>query len=164
MSTKSPDGFERPDGFGPGSVWVDRVATRQLIGFNQRGVAIPIGMEDGRVSPGELLKLALIGCAGMSLDHSAARRLGDDFAMRIFAHGTADEQEDRYLEFNEQIQLELGQLSDSERTALAAVLDRVIDAACTVKRTVQPGAPVKHTIIDADQPNTSAAGEREETK
>ena len=50
MSVHSPETFERPEGFGPGSVWVDRVATRQFVGRTQSGVEIPIGLEDGRVS------------------------------------------------------------------------------------------------------------------
>lgn len=161
VNVKSPESFERPDSFGEGTVWVDRVATRQLVGYNQRGVEIPIGMEQGRVSPGELLKLALIGCAGMSMDHSTARRLGPDFAMRIFAHGLADAAEDRYFRIDEEIQLDIDHLSDEERAALATVIDRVIDAACTVKRTVVPGAEVHHTFIDAAGQGSDAGTEAE---
>ena len=41
----------------------DRVGHRQLVGRNQRGVEIPIGEGEGRITPGELLKIALLGCA-----------------------------------------------------------------------------------------------------
>lgn len=149
MNVKSPEGFERPEQWGPGTVWVDRVATRQFVGHNRRGVEIPIGMEAGQVSPGELLKLALIGCAGMSMDHAVARRLGEDFAARLYAFGLADKDEDRYFEIKEGIQLELDELSDAERASLASIIDRVVSAACTVKRTVEPGAKVHHAVIDS---------------
>lgn len=161
MSVHSPETFERPEGFGPGSVWVDRVATRQFVGRTQSGVEIPIGLEDGRVSPGELLKLALIGCAGMSMDHAATRRLGEDFAARLYAHGTSDAEDDRYHEIDETIQLDLSGLDDREREKLAAVIDRVIDAACTIQRTVVPGAEVRHTITDAGRPSGTASDEEE---
>ena len=66
MPTVPDDSFERPDAYGPGSVWADRVSERSLVGRNQRGVEIPIGMGEGEISPGELLKIALIG---LSLIH-----------------------------------------------------------------------------------------------
>ena len=161
MSVHSPESFELPEDFGPGSVWVDRVATRQYVGHTQSGVEIPIGLEEGRVSPGELLKLALIGCAGMSMDHSVARRLGEDFAARLYAHGTSDEKDDRYHEIDETIQLDLSGLEEREREKLAAVIDRVIDAACTIQRTVVPGAEVRHTITDAHSAGAAASHEEE---
>lgn len=161
MSVHSPETFERPEGFGPGSVWVDRVATRQFVGRTQSGVEIPIGLEDGRVSPGELLKLALIGCAGMSMDHAVARRLGEDFAARLYAHGTSEEKDDRYHVIDESIQLDLSGLDEREREKLASVIDHVIDAACTIQRTVVPGAEVRHTISDAGEPEAAASHEEE---
>ena len=146
---KSSESFERPEHWDASSVWAERSSTRSLVGYNQRGVSIRIGKGEGEISPGELLKLALIGCAGMSLDHPTSRRLGEDFALRIYAHGAADPHQDRYLAISEQIQLDMDGLDEHERGALAAVIERAIDAACTVKRTVEPGVPVEHSIIDA---------------
>lgn len=160
MSITSPEHFTRPQEFAEGTVWVDRVASRQLVGYNQRGVEIPIGMEEGRISPGELLKLALAGCAGMSLDHSAARRLGENFAMRIFAHGLADPEEDRYFEIIEQIQLEIESLTPQERRVLTSVIDRAIDAACTIQRTLKPGAEVSHTYLASDGTSATVLEDR----
>ena len=97
MTSVPDDRFELPENVGPGSVWADRTGPRTLLGRNQRGVEIPIGHGEGEINPGELLKLALIGCAGMSSDVNLARRLGDEFPMRLWAHGTADEGENRYL-------------------------------------------------------------------
>lgn len=144
------DAFPLPEGFGPGSVWADRVAERTLVGRNQRGVEIRIGHGEGEINPGELLKLALIGCAGMTADIPIARRLGEDFPMRLFAHGTSDETENRYLEVREEIQLDTSALSATELERLRTVIDRSIEAGCTVERTVVPGTPVHHTLLDAD--------------
>lgn len=142
--------FPLPDEFGEGSVWVDRVGERSLVGRNRRGVEIPIGKGEGQVDPGELLKIALIGCAGMSMDIPTSRRLGEDFALRLWAHGTSDETSNRYEAIHEQIQLDLDGLSADELRRLRAVIDRSIEASCTVQRTVVPGVGVDHEILGLD--------------
>ncbi|UEJ83101.1 osmotically inducible protein C [Brachybacterium halotolerans subsp. kimchii] len=142
--------FPLPDEFGEGSVWVDRVGERSLVGRNRRGVEIPIGKGEGQVDPGELLKIALIGCAGMSMDIPTSRRLGEDFALRLWAHGTSDEGSNRYEAIHEQIQLDLDGLSADELRRLRAVIDRSIEASCTVQRTVVPGVGVDHEILGLD--------------
>ena len=120
MPSLPDDRFPLPEDFGPGSVWADRTGHRTLVGRTQRGVEIPIGHGEGEVSPGELLKLALIGCAGMSSDVNLARRLGEDFEARLWAHGTSDEAENRYL------------------------------SGCTVERSVVPGVEVTHRVLGAE--------------
>ena len=68
---------------GPGSVSVTRTGSRTYEGMNERGSTVRIGPADaeGHFTPGELLKLALVGCTGMSSDRVAAqaarRRLRD---------------------------------------------------------------------------------------
>lgn len=152
MTVLPDDRFPLPDDFGPGSVWADRVGHRSLIGCTQKGIEIPIGHGDDEVSPGELLKLALIGCAGMSSDHALGRRLGDDYDTRLWAHGLSDPEENRYVSLVEEIQLDLGDLSDEEARVIASVFRRAVAAGCTVERTVVPGAPVEHRILDLDTP------------
>ncbi|MGP9536866.1 OsmC family protein [Brachybacterium sp. AOP43-C2-M15] len=149
------DGFALPENVGPGSVWADRTGPRSLTGRNQRGVEIPIGKGEGEIDPGELLKLALIGCAGMSSDVNLSRRLGDDFALRLWAHGTADETENRYTAVAEEVQLPLEGLSEQEIAAVVKVFGRAVAAGCTVERTVVPGTPVTHRILGAEQESPS---------
>ncbi|MCT2295625.1 osmotically inducible protein C [Brachybacterium muris] len=151
MPTAPDDRFELPEAFGPGSVWADRVAERTLVGRNQRGVEIRIGHGEGEINPGELLKLALIGCAGMSSDIPLGRRLGEDFDMRLWAHGTADQEQDRYLSIAEEVQLDLERLSQDEVKRVVTVFGRAVAAACTVERTIVPGVEVTHTILGQDQ-------------
>lgn len=147
--------FPTPEQAGPGSVWADRTGHRTLVGSNQRGVEIPIGKGEGEISPGELLKLALIGCAGMTADINLARRLGDDFEMRLWAHAEPDESENRYRSIAEQVQLPLEGLTEAEIASVVKVFDRAVTVGCTVERTVVPGVDVTHTVLAAEQPAAS---------
>lgn len=148
--TATPDTtFDVPSRFGAGSVWVDRTGTRELTGRTQGGVEIPIGEGEGRVTPGELLKLALIGCAGMSSDFTISRRLGADFPMRIFAHGLSDVQSNRYESVDEQLQLDLSSLSEQEAEHLRRLIRSAIGVGCTVERTLGEPAEISHAIDHA---------------
>lgn len=163
MPVTPDDRFETPEAFGPGSVWADRTGPRTLIGRNQRGVEIPIGKGEGEIDPGELLKLALIGCAGMSSDVNLARRLGDDFPLRLWAHGQSDPDQNRYERIVEQVQLDLEGLTETEAAAVVKVFSRAVAAGCTVERSVVPGLEVSHEILG--QPSApSAAGASEEPR
>ena len=150
MPSLPDDRFPLPEDFGPGSVWADRTGHRTLVGRTQRGVEIPIGHGEGEVSPGELLKLALIGCAGMSSDVNLARRLGEDFEARLWAHGTSDEVENRYLSIAEEVQLPLEGLTEQEIAAVVKVFGRAVAAGCTVERSVVPGVEVTHRVLGAE--------------
>lgn len=165
MPSVPDDRFELPENFGPGSVWADRTGERTLVGRNQRGVEIPIGHGEGQINPGELLKLALIGCADMSSDVNLARRLGQDFDMRLWAHGTSDEAQNRYLRIAEEVQLPLEGLTAEEIATVVKVFGRAVAAGCTVERTVVPGAEVTHRILGAQEldgaPEQNGAQEHE---
>ncbi len=150
MSVQPDDTFDLPEAFGPGSVWADRVGHRSLIGCTQKGVEIPIGHGEGEASPGELLKLALIGCAGMTSDQALSRRLGDDYKARFWAHGLSDAEDNRYHRIEQDVQLELDGLDEKALRTLAAVFARAVAAGCTVERTVVPGAEVVHRILGID--------------
>ena len=151
MPSLPDDRFPLPEDFGPGSVWADRTGHRTLVGRTQRGVEIPIGHGEGEINPGELLKLALIGCAGMSSDVNLARRLGDEFPMRLWAHGTADEEENRYLTIAEEVQLPLEELTAEEIATVVKVFGRAVAAGCTVERSVVPGLEVAHRVLGAEE-------------
>lgn len=150
MPTSPDDTFPLPANVDERSVWADRSGHRSLIGRNQRGVQIPIGKGEGEISPGELLKLALIGCAGMTSDIPLARRLGEDFAMRLWAHGLADSDENRYTAIREEVQLSLEDRDEAAIQQIVTVFERAVAAGCTVERTVVPGAEVTHTVLQAD--------------
>lgn len=133
---------------GPGSVSVTRTGARTYEGMNERGSTVPIGPADaeGHFTPGELLKLALIACAGMSSDRVAARRLGDDYAITIWAHGRSDHDENRYRRIDEELLVDLSGLEPDERTKLVAIMEKAIERGCTVARSIEGSVELRTTI------------------
>jgi uncharacterized OsmC-like protein len=131
----------------PGSVSVTRTGSRTYEGMNERGSTVRIGPveAEGHFTPGELLKLALAGCAGMSADKVAARRLGDDFEMTVWAHGTS-EPDNRYDRVEEELLVDLSMLDAAERAKLIEIMVKAIDRACTVARSVHGSIDLATTI------------------
>lgn len=132
----------------PGSVSVVRTGSRTFEGMNERGSTVRIGPADaeGHFTPGELLKLALVGCAGMSADRVAARRLGDDFAMTVWAHGKSDHGENRYRRIEEEVLVDLSGLEPEERQQLIDIMRKAIERGCTVARSVEGSIDLETTI------------------
>lgn len=131
-----------------GSVSATRTGPRTYLGRTERGDTVQIGPADvpGHITPGELLKLALAGCAGMSSDRVLARRLGDDYKTTIWAHGQSDEKEERYFAIDEEILLDLDGLSEEELAKLLAVVRASIDRSCTVARSVKDSIALSKTV------------------
>jgi uncharacterized OsmC-like protein len=127
-------------------LWAERVGSRCYTGYNSRGAQVRIGpVEAGDVfTPGELLKLALAGCAGMSADHSLARRLGTDVAVTV--HVSGPNQDERYPELREEIVVDLSTLDPDEQDRVMTVIRRAVDRNCTVGRTLETGATVDLVI------------------
>ena len=98
-------------------------------------------------TPGELLKIALAGCAGMSADHSIARRLGPDVTVTVRVAGP--NQDERYPELHEELVVDLSSLEAADRDRVLTVIRRAIDRNCTVERTLVAGASVNLSINDA---------------
>ena len=109
-----------------------------------------IGSEDvdGVFTPGELLKIALAACSGMSSDLPLARRLGDDYKAVIKVSGAADREQERYPLLEETLELDLSSLADDEKERLLVVVNRAIDQVCTVGRTLKSGTTVNFEVSD----------------
>ena len=135
------------DRIAPGSVSVARTGPRTYQGMNERGSTVLIGPveAEGHFTPGELLKLALAGCAGMSADTVAARRLGDDFEMTVWAHGSSRDG-NRYRRIDEELLVDLSALEPEERTKLIEIMVKAIDRGCTVARSVEDAIDLDTTI------------------
>lgn len=125
-------------------LWVERNGTRTYTGFSGRGARVEIGPASaGAVfTPGELLKVALAACAGMSSDSAFARRLGDDYAVTIRVEDPKLMAEDRYPVLTEKFEIDLSVLDDADRERLLIIAQRSIDKTCTVGRTLKAGADV----------------------
>ncbi|HNM11452.1 MAG TPA: OsmC family protein [Mycobacterium sp.] len=131
-------------------LWVERTGIRRYTGRSTRGAEVLIGSEDdeGVFTPGELLKIALAGCSGLSSDQPLRRRLGDDYRAVIKVSGPADREQERYPLLEENLELDLSGLSAADIERLLIVVNRAIDQACTVGRTLKAGTTVTFEVTD----------------
>lgn len=131
-------------------LWVERTGTRRYTGYSSRGAQVLVGSEDidGVFTPGELMKIALAACSGMSSDQPLARRLGDDYQAVIKVSGAADRDQERYPLLEETLELDLSGLAADEKERLLLVVDRAIDLVCTVGRTLKSGTAVNVEVTD----------------
>jgi uncharacterized OsmC-like protein len=134
-------------------LWVERTGIRRYTGRSSRGAEVLIGSEtdEGVFTPGELLKIALAGCSGLSSDQPLRRRLGDDYPAVIRVSGPADRDEERYPRLEETLQIDLSGLSSEETERLLLVVNRAIDQVCTVGRTLKAGAEISFEVADTGQ-------------
>jgi uncharacterized OsmC-like protein len=131
-------------------LWVERTGTRRYTGYSSGGAQVVIGSEEveGVFTPGELLKIALAACSGMSSDQPLARRLGDDYKTVIRVSGVADREQERYPLLEETLEVDLSSLSEDEKERLLVVVSRAIEQVCTVGRTLKSGTRVNFEITD----------------
>ncbi|OCB16112.1 hypothetical protein A5717_04735 [Mycolicibacterium porcinum] len=129
-------------------LWVDRTGVRRYVGRSSRGAEVLVGSEDveGVFTPGELMKIALAACSGMSSDQPLRRRLGDDYPATIRVSGPADREQERYPLLEEKLEIDVSALSESEVARLLTVVERAIDQVCTVGRTLKSGTEVKFEV------------------
>ena len=132
-------------------LWVERTGVRRYTGRSARGAEVLVGSEDvaGVFTPGELMKIALAACSGMSSDAPLRHRLGDDYKATVKVSGPADRQQERYPLLEEKLEVDLSGLSDDEVARLRIVVQRAIDQVCTVGRTLKSGTKVTFEVGDA---------------
>ncbi|MBF6296484.1 OsmC family protein [Nocardia amamiensis] len=128
----------------PTTLWVERTGTRAYTGRSSRGAEVLIGSQGvpGVFTPGELLKIALAACSGLSADFALSRKLGDSFDATIRVSGDADRENEVYPQLDEVFELDLSELDDEARERLLVTVQRAIDKVCTVGRTLKAGSKV----------------------
>ena len=131
-------------------LWVERTGVRRYTGHSARGAEVLVASEDveGAFTPGELMKIALAACSGLSSDQPLRRRLGDDYQATIRVSGPADREQERYPLLEELLEVDLSGLSDDDVTRLLTVVERAIDQVCTVGRTLKAGTKVTFGVKD----------------
>lgn len=136
-------------------LWVERTGIRRYTGRSDRGAEVLIGSEtdDGVFTPGELLKIALAGCSGLSSDQPLRRRLGDGYAATIRVSGQANRDEERYPHLRETLEVDLTGMSDEERERLMVVVGRAVEQVCTVGRTLKAGTRITFEVSGTDRPS-----------
>ena len=129
-------------------LWVERTGSRRYTGYSSRGAQVLVCSEDvdGVFTPGELLKIALAACSGMSSDQPLARRLGDDYKAVVKVSGDADRDQERYPLLEDTLELDLSGMSDEEKERLLVVVNRAVDLVCTVGRTLKSGTTVNFEV------------------
>lgn len=129
-------------------LWVERTGVRRYTGRSSRGAEVLIGSvtDEGVFTPGELMKIALAGCSGLSSDQPLRHRLGDDYQAVIRVSGDADRDAERYPRLQESLEVDLSSLTPQELDRLLIVVNRAIDQACTVGRTLKAGAEISFDI------------------
>ncbi|AZI59329.1 OsmC family peroxiredoxin [Nakamurella antarctica] len=133
------------------ALWIERTGTGTYTGYNGRGASVLIGQVGGAgsFSPGELLKISLAGCTGLTVDAVLARRIGDNYAARIDVSGAKDAPSDTYPEITEEFALDLSALAESDRATLLKILHRAVEEHCTIGRTVTRGAKVTLSVVSS---------------
>ncbi len=133
-------------------LWVERTGTRRYTGYSSRGAQVLVGAEDvdGVFTPGELLKVALAACTGMSSDQPLAHRLGDDYKAVVRVSGAADRDQEIYPLLSETLELDLSGLSEDDKGRLLVVLNRAVDLVCTVGRTLKSGTKVDFKVASVE--------------
>lgn len=131
-------------------LWVERTGVRRYTGRSSRGAEVLIGSEtdEGVFTPGELLKIALAGCSGLSSDHPLRRRLGDDYPAVIRVSGPADREQERYPLLAETLEIDLSGLSAQDKERLLLIVTRAIDQVCTVGRTLKSGTQITFDVTE----------------
>ena len=132
-------------------LWVERTGTRRYTGKSSRGAEVLMGdaSYDGVFTPGELLKIALAGCTGMSTDVPLSRRLGDDYDATVRVSGDADREAERYPHLDETLEIDLSELDPEAAARLLVVVERAVEKVCTVGRTLKAGTEIALTIESA---------------
>jgi uncharacterized OsmC-like protein len=131
-------------------LWVERTGVRRYTGHSSRGAEVLVGSEDvdGVFTPGELMKIALAACSGMSSDSPLARRLGDDYQATVRVSGDADREQEVYPLLVEALEVDLSGLDNAEKARVLTVVERAIDQVCTVGRTLKSGTKISFQVVD----------------
>ena len=123
-------------------LWVERTGVRRYTGHSSRGAQVLVGSEDvdGVFTPGELMKIALAACSGMTSDQPLARRLGDDYQATVRVSGAADREQETVSAAGRDARGRPVGLDDAEKARAAhGRVKRAVDQVCTVGRTLKSG-------------------------
>ncbi|MFC4602269.1 OsmC family protein [Rhodococcus kronopolitis] len=139
---------QTPDTTAGTELWVERTGTRRYTGRSSRGAEVLIGAEsvDGVFTPGELLKIALAACTGMSSDTPLARRLGENYDATVRVSGAADRENEVYPRLDEVLEVDLSELDADAQERLLTVVLKSVDKVCTVGRTLKTGTVVNLSV------------------
>lgn len=73
---------------------------------------------------------------------------GDDYQAVVKVSGAADRDQERYPLIEETMELDLSGLTEDEKERLLVVINRAVELACTVGRTLKSGTTVNLEVVD----------------
>ena len=116
--------------------------------FSDDGAHIKFGKDRGQFTPGDLMKVALAGCAALSSQFAIEHTLGEGKGAKIAVDGTYDPENDAYTGFEEQVVIDASDagLSEEDADKLKERVTRHIDKGCTVKHTYVQETPVRMNV------------------
>lgn len=123
--------------------------------FSDDGSEIRFGHKEGLFNPGDLMKIALAGCAALSSQHAIKHTLGTNDTTSITVEGEFDEENNSYTSFHEHISVDASEteLAGEEVKKFEERIRRHIDKACTVAHTYHRKTPTDLTVeIKTEQP------------
>ena len=129
-------------------LWVERNKDGSWDASSDDGAHIKFGNDRGQFTPGDLMKIALAGCAALSSQFAIEHTLGEGKGATIVVDGTYDADDDAYLNFHEQLVVDASDasLSDEEADKLKERIVRHVDKGCTVKHTYLQETPVRMDV------------------
>ena len=129
-------------------LWVERNKDGSWDAFSDDGAHIKFGKGRGVFTPGDLMKIALAGCAALASQFAIEHTLGDGKGARIVVDGTYDADSDAYIKFNEQVVVDAtdAKLSEEDADKLKERVTRHIEKGCTVKHTYVQETPVRMDV------------------
>lgn len=129
-------------------LWVERNKDGSWDAFSDDGAHIKFGKGRGVFTPGDLMKIALAGCAALSSQFAIEHTLGDGKGAKIVVDGTYDADSDAYINFNEQVVMDAtdAKLSEEDANKLKERVTRHIEKGCTVKHTYVQETPVRMDV------------------
>ena len=129
-------------------LWVERNKDGSWDAFSGDGAHIKFGKGRGVFTPGDLMKIALAGCAALSSQFAIEHTLGDGKGAKIVVDGTYDADSDAYINFNEQVVVDAtdAKLSEEDANKLKERVTRHIEKGCTVKHTYVQETPVRMDV------------------
>jgi len=115
---------------------------RTFVARNNRGTEVLVGPKEveGTFTPGELLNIAVMVCAGMSADHRFTHLEGEDAPAELTVVGEPVEGENRYGKFTVTFTADLSDLDEATFAKLQERASAAVDRGCTIGRTIRNGA------------------------
>ncbi|WP_026424244.1 OsmC family protein [Actinokineospora inagensis] len=129
-----------------GTIRAERTGEHVFTAVNGRGAAVEVGRAgmEGVFSPVELLLAAVAGCVGITAEELVMRRTGA--APRVAASDVRPEGAHELDGVRVDVGVDVAGLDQAARDELVAVVNRAVDALCTVTRTLKRSAGVEMEI------------------